>query len=387
VNGAVVVREMTTRREMRQFHCFPYRIYRDDSLWVPPLLPERMSVTNPKKGMFFQRGDAAFFAAYRDGEMVGTICAAEDRYEIKHIGRRECVFGFFEVINDLEVAHALFDRAERWGFDHRLDSLVGPFNLDYEDGYGILTDGRDRPPVILCGHTPEYYVDLVQQLGFQPARPGNIALAIDLVDPPSQLDRLTRAADIARKRGGFRIRPADIKNWRDEASRVHYLLNNSLEHSGEAPVPWPREAVDSLVKPFLRIADPELVLFADRTTGRDAGKTVGWFAGIPNMNEVLVHGKGLRYPWNYPPLLLSLRQTPKCLAVKSLLVLPEYHSSGVAPLLFDEMSRRAQEKGYSWIDLSLTSEANPETPILAERSGAVRYKRYQIYRRPVTRRA
>jgi GNAT superfamily N-acetyltransferase len=101
------------------------------------------------------------------------------------------------------------------------------------------------------------------------------------------------------------------------------------------------------------------------------------------MNEVLVHANGLRYPWNYVPLLLNLRKTPKCLAVKSLLVLPEYHSSGVAALLFDEMCRRAVDRGYSWIDLSLTSEGNPETPVLAERSGATRYKRYQIYRRPV----
>jgi GNAT superfamily N-acetyltransferase len=381
MSAAVEIRQMKTRRDMRRFHSLPYSIYESDELWIPPLFPERMSITNPRKGMFFSRGDAEFFAAYRNGEMVGTICAAEDRYEIEHIGRRECVFGFFETIDDLDVAQALFERVEEWARARDLDSIVGPFNLDYEDGYGILTDGRDRPPVILCGHTPEYYVSIMDRLGFEPARPGNIALALDLASPPDQLQKLERAGDLASRRGGFTIRTADIKNWKEEAERVHYLLNHSLTDSGDAPMPWPREAVYSLVKPFLKVADPELVLFADRVKGPDAGKTVGWFAGIPNMNEILVHAKGLRHVWNYVPLVLNLRKTPECLAVKSLLVLPEYHSSGVAAMLFDEMRKRATAKGYSWMDLSMTSEGNPQTPILAERSGAVRYKRYQIYRR------
>jgi len=92
---------------------------------------------------------------------------------------------------------------------------------------------------------------------------------------------------------------------------------------------------------------------------------------------------GLRYPWNYVSLLFTMNRQPRCLAAKSLLVLPEYHQSGAAALLFDELYRRARAKGYEWIDLSLTSEANPQTPILAERAGAERYKRYQVYRRDI----
>ncbi|TFH05106.1 MAG: GNAT family N-acetyltransferase [Spirochaetales bacterium] len=341
-----------------------------------------MKTTDRKRGLFFHRGEASFFAAYRNGTMAGTICAAHDR-EIDELGRKECIFGFFESVNDVWVATALFTRAEQWARERGLESLVGPFNLDYEDGYGLLTDGRDRPSVILCGHTPEYYLDLFDDLGFEPARPGNIALAVDLASPPPEFSRLTRAAEIARKRGGFAVRSARIKEWRQEAERVHYLLNHALAKSGDEPMPWPMESVEALVKPFLKIADPDLVLFADRVGGPDAGKCVGWFAGIPNMNEILCHANGLRYPWNYVGLLANLRRKPGCLAVKSLLVLPEYHSSGVAALLFDEMARRAQDKGYTWVDLSLTSEANPQTPIIADRLGAVRYKRYQVYRRPV----
>jgi GNAT superfamily N-acetyltransferase len=382
--GTIEIRRVSSRAGRRRFLTFPWKIYSGDPLWVPPLIPERMKVTNSKRGMFFQRGEAEFFAAYRDGKMVGTICAAEDPAAIEQFGRRECVFGFFESIEDRAVSDALFAAAESWARDRGLDSLLGPFNLDYEDGYGILTDGRDRRPVILCGHTPPYYQTFVEEAGFLPARAGNIALALDIDPSNTKVERLEKAAVLARNRARFVVRTANLKDWRGEARRVHHLLNNSLDPNEEGGTPWPEEAVEDLVKPFLKIADPDLVLFADVVSAPDAGKSVGWFAAVPNVNEILLHVNGLRYPWNYLVLLANLWRKPRCLAAKSLLVLPEYHQSGVAALLFDELYSRAKAKGYEWIDLSLTSEANPQTPIIAERVGAERYKRYQVYRRAIS---
>ena len=394
--GGIEIRQLRTRGEMRAFHLLPWQIYRDDPLWVPPLLPERMKITDPRRGLFFRRGEAVFFGAFRDGLLAGTICAARDDEQIATIGRRECVFGFFESVNDQATADALFDAAEAWGRRQGLDSLYGPFNLDYEDGYGLLTHGRDRKPVVFCGHSPEYYVGLIQAAGFTPARPGNIALAVglnaaDLNGSSVRLDRITRAADRVRTRNRFRIRGADVAHWRDEARRVHYLLNHSLDQTGEEPLPWPMEAVESLIRPVLRLADPDLVLFADRNDGppdapaAPGGVSIAWFAGIPNAHEITERLHGLRYPWHYPIIPFAMRRRPQCLAVKSLLVLPQYHASGVAALLFDEMARRARRKGYSWVDLSLTSEGNPQTPVIAERAGAVQYKRYQVYRRAIAR--
>jgi GNAT superfamily N-acetyltransferase len=94
-----------------------------------------------------------------------------------------------------------------------------------------------------------------------------------------------------------------------------------------------------------------------------------------------IQAGGLRYPWNYLPLLWWMRCRPACLAIKSVAVPPEYWDTGVALLLFDEMARRASAKGYRWADLSLTSADNPRTPQLAEHLGAVLYKRCRVYRK------
>jgi GNAT superfamily N-acetyltransferase len=97
------------------------------------------------------------------------------------------------------------------------------------------------------------------------------------------------------------------------------------------------------------------------------------------MNEVLIHLNGLRRPWDMLRALRWMRHKPRCLAVKSVLILPEYWGSGAALLLIDEMAKRARSKGYTWVDLSLTSDDNPYTPELAERMGGRVYKRYRVY--------
>jgi GNAT superfamily N-acetyltransferase len=133
-----------------------------------------------------------------------------------------------------------------------------------------------------------------------------------------------------------------------------------------------------MVEPFRAIADPDLVLFAEVD-----GQAVGWFPGVPNLNEVFIHTNGLRDPWNYLQLLLHMRKTPKSLTIKSVLVLPEYQKKGAAVLLFDEMVKRALAKGYTWADMSITSEDNPDTVQLSDRMGAVEYKRWQVFGLPI----
>lgn len=373
----IQVRPIDSRRQRRLFLQFPWRIYAGDPLWVPPLMPNRARTIDPQRGTFFQRGRAAFFMAWRDGRPVGTICAAEDPPANQRRGTKECMIGFFECIEDPEVAAALFDKTEGWARDHGLEALFGPFNLDYEDSYGVLIEGRDRPPALLCGHSPVYYQRLFEDYGFEPARGDNIAFEIRADDESAQRQRLRRLADGLRRRGKFNLRQPNFDNWQGEIDCVHRLLNEALEHLPDH-IGWERESVEATLGAFRQLADPELIIFAEAD-----GRTVGWFPGLPNLNEALIHANGLRRPWDYINLWWRMRQPFKSLTIKSVLVLPDYWDTGVALLMFDEMDRRAQAKGYQWADLSLTSVDNPRTPQLAQRMGARIYKRYRVYRKRI----
>jgi GNAT superfamily N-acetyltransferase len=289
-------------------------------------------------------------------------------------GVRECQFGFFECVDDYAVAKALLDHVRALAKARGLATLYGPFNLDREDSYGVLVEGRDRPPVILCGHTPPYYQHFLESYGFAPARGDNLAFAIDPNDDSPALRKLSRLADWLRDRREITVRAADFTRWRDESAHVHRLMNAALAHLPDH-IDWPLEAVQALLEPFLAIADPELILFAEV-----GGEVVGFFPGLPNLNEALIHANGLRYPWDYARLWWHMRRPSRCLAIKSVLVLPEHWAKGVAVLLFDEMLKRVRARDYQWADLSLTSDDNPYTPELAARMGAKVYKRYRVYR-------
>lgn len=372
--GIIKIQQAKSRRELTRFLTFPWKIYRNDPLWVPPILTDRFKTVDPERGVFFQRGTAEFYSAWKNGELVGTICTAIDYKANESVNKKECVFGFFECINDQQVANALFDHAVHWAKEHNLTSLYGPFNLDYEDGYGILIEGRDRPPVLLCGHTTDYYQGFIEDYGFKPGRGDNLAYARDLRNDMDVLEKIHAFADRVRKRKDFTVRHAEFNRWEEEIDHVYRLINPSLQHL-DGHVPWRREALYELMAPFVKIADPELILFAEMD-----GEPIGFFPAIPNFNEAIIYANGLRYPWDYLSAWWYSREKPKSAAIKSVLVLPKYWGSGVAILLFSEMAKALLAKGYDWVDISLTSEENPRTPMLADRIGAKIYKRYRVYR-------
>lgn len=369
----IKVLPVCTARQKRAFLTFPWKVYRRDPLWVPPLMPERRKTIDPARGLFFKNGYAELFVAWRRGQPVGTIACAEDKNKSEARGYGECMIGFFECVDDYAVAEALFDRAADWARAHNLVNIYGTYNLDREESRGILVEGRDRPPVSYCGHNPPYYQEFFERYGFHKDGDDGLAYAIDVDLDAPEIQHLMRLADRIRQRKNITVRGGNLEDIDGEIERILELQNRGLAHFPNF-TPYTRASIEAMILPVLDIIDPDLVLFAEVD-----GRTVGWFPGVPNMNEVLIHLNGLRRPWDYLRLLRYARLKPKSLTVKSVAVLPEYWDTGVGVLLFDKMARRAAAKGYTWVDLSLTGEDNPDTFPLAHRMGAKVYKRYRFY--------
>ncbi|MCE7858735.1 MAG: N-acetyltransferase [Chloroflexi bacterium CFX2] len=369
----IQVRRVKDKREKEIFIRFPWRIYSRDPLWVPPILPERRKEADSSTGMFFKSGYADFFIAWEDGNPVGTILCSHDNGGDPN----ECSIGFFECTRDYAVADALFREAESWAREHDLRMICGTYNLDRENGRGILIEGWDRPPVILCGHNPPYYAGFFEQYGFVKRHDDGLAYAYDLNPNDPKLQRVFRLAGGVQKRKGFTIRNVDMGDVEGEIGRILVLQNRAMEHL-PGFVPYSREAIEGMLLPLKELADPDLILFAE-----DQGEAVGWFPAIPNFNEAVIHLNGLRHPWDYLRALKYKNLKPKCLSVKSVAVLPEYWDTGAAIPLFAEMAKRAMAKGYKWADLSLTGEANPDTWDLAHHMGARIYKRYRFYQKEI----
>ncbi|MEI6291561.1 MAG: hypothetical protein WCP19_14115, partial [Chloroflexota bacterium] len=300
----IEIQKVSTSRQKQRFLTFPWQIYKNDPLWVPPILSERQKASDPGRGIFFQGSQlesgsrpkdkaagnyADYFMAYKDGQLSGTICCSHEEGG----DPAECSIGFFECIDDYSVAEALFQQAETWARGHGLTMICGTYNLDREDGRGILLEGYDRPPVLLCGHNPPYYGSFFERFGFGKRHDDGLAYAI-VIDPQDErIKRLFRLAERVKQRKHFTIRNASLDDLDNEIDRILILQNRALEHL-PGFVAYTREAIAGMLLPLKDLADPELVLFVE-----DEGKCAGWFPAIPNFNEILIHLNGLRYPWDY----------------------------------------------------------------------------------------
>jgi GNAT superfamily N-acetyltransferase len=375
----IEVRKVQTRREKNIFLTFPWRIYRGDPLWVPPLLPEKKKVIDPRKGKFFEDGYADLFIAWQGGRPVGTISCGEDQSATRSRDFGECSIGFFECVEDYAVAEALLERATAWAREHKLVRLLGTYNLDREESRGILIEGRDRPAAVYCGYNPAYYQNFLERYGFTKFDEDGLAYAVEFNLEKPAFKHLFRLADqVRRRKPNIRVRGANLKDMEAEIDRILDLQNRGLAHFPNF-TPYTRASIEAMVLPMLDVVDPELVLFAEVD-----GKPAGWFPAVPNLNEIFIHLNGLRYPWDYLRLMKYSHYQARGIAIKSVAVAPEYWDTGVGVLLFDEMVRRAVAKGYTWADLSLTGEYNTDTWPIAHRMGAKIYKRYRFYEKAVT---
>jgi GNAT superfamily N-acetyltransferase len=286
------------------------------------------------------------------------------------------MFNFVEMVEDYAVFEAMFDFAAKWACARDMKSLYGPYFLDREDCRGLLIEGRDRPAPILCGHQPAYYQGFYERYGFVKDGEDLLAYAYD-IDPASpKLQRLFRLAEHVRRRHPkFTVRTANLDDMDNEIDRIVYLQNRGLAHFPNF-VPYSRNDIESMIRPLLEVVDIDLVLFAEVK-----GQPAGFFPAVPNFNELLIKLNGLRYPWDTLRYLHYRNLKPKCLSVKSAVVLPEYWDTGVAVLLFAEMAERAVARGYTWADISMTGEDNPDTWPLAHHIGAQIYKRYRFYKK------
>jgi hypothetical protein len=109
MNNPIEIYHVKSWLDRRRFITFAWRVYKHDPLWVPPLVPERMKMLNPKTSQFLTHSRADFFIAYKNGQPAGTIMAANDVSSNRLRKIKECMIGFFECIDDQAVANALFN--------------------------------------------------------------------------------------------------------------------------------------------------------------------------------------------------------------------------------------------------------------------------------------
>jgi len=370
------IRQVTTPRERAAFVKFPWRVYRGDSNWVPPLISDQLAYLDPKKSVFFANADVALYTAHRNGEVVGTIAPFVDHRLADQTGQRIGGFGFFEVIEDYDVAERLLNSACEWSRSHGVALMRGPTSFTDNDNPGVLIEGADCPPAMLEAHTPLYYKDFLDRFGMEKDhdlyawRAFRFQIGEELKNIPKSL---LRVAEAARKTNNVEIRKLRLDKWDEEIDIALYLFNTTLTHIPDF-TPMSKSDFRRMVGRIRPFVDPELALFAEVE-----GKPIGFCVAIPDINRVLIHLNGRLFPFGWLRINRLIRQVD-VVTFKLMGLLEKYRHRGIDALLYLEAIRAIYERGYAWMDGSLTSEFNPAVNLLASHMGAEKYKHYRIYK-------
>lgn len=375
--SAIEISIVGSRRDRDDFIKFPWRIYRNDPAWVPPLIVERRTFLDRKRHPFYQHGDAELFLARRNHEIVGRIMASDDpRYNELHQSNVGC-FGLFECIDNREVASALFEAASNWLRARGRNEIMGP--IDYSTNYvcGLLIDGFEHPPTLLTAHNPSYYAALIEKWGF--------VKEIDFYgwwfsDATAAAVRLRKLAARLQPRARFTIRHGDMRNLPAESVRLRRIYNEAWRDNWGF-VPFTEAEFVHLtaeMKPLLR-GDFTAVAEID-------GDPIGFVIGLPDINIALQKINGrlttVGIPIGLAKLLYHKWRLKKARLI-AMGVRPQFRKLGVSEMLVLRVMEEGMVKCGFAAELSMTLENNIMVNRFIEAIGATRYKTYRIYRRPL----
>lgn len=369
----VVIEKVETKRDLKKFIRFPWKVYENDPNWVPPLFMEMREKLDKEKNPFFNHAEMDLYLAYKNNQIAGRIAAILDKDHNTYHNEKTGFFGLYESFNDLETAQKLVETAAQWNKKMGMNALRGPMNLSMNDECGFLLEGFDSLPVVMMPYNPPYYLDLMEKCGLSKIKD---LYAFYMTRDHKTEEKVKTIVEKIRKKSPVSLRTIDLKNIREEARKIQYVYNQAWKDNWGF-VPWRDEDMDHMAENLKKLADPDLVIFAEVK-----GKTVGFAFGLPNYNEVLQKLNGRLFPFGFLKFLWYRRKIKGMRAVV-FGVVDEYQNTGVSYLLYSELEKNGKANGYQWGETSWQLEDNEAINRFTESLGGRIYKKYRIYEKPI----
>lgn len=367
--GSVEVVPVSHPQETARFVRTWFSIYEDDPHWVPPLLFERKQFFDPARNPYFRTARVQCFVARRGGRDVGTIAATVDGvFQEEEPGTG--FFGFFEFVDDLEVAAALFAAAREWLADQGMQRMIGPFDFNTNHEFGLLVDGFDSDPLVANPHNAAYYPRIYEALGLRPVKDWYAYRAT--ADMPGIRKMMRVSERLLSRHPELRIRPLDLSRFDEEVTRVHEIYVDAWEQNW-AHVRVTEEEFRFIAGGLRQVIDPDICFVAEV-----GDQVAGISITLPDFNQVAKRMKGRLLPFGWIHLLRR-RSLIDQVRVFMLGVKQEFQSLPLGAALYARTFDVSLSKGYRWGEASLILEDNTRMRGALEKMGATIYKTYRNY--------
>ncbi|MFW5816708.1 MAG: N-acetyltransferase [Wenzhouxiangella sp.] len=350
------------------------QVHATDPAWIEPLRMERKALWSAKNP-WFEHASGELFLARRSGQAVGAISAQIDRLQAPEQGRRIGYFGQFECVNEPEVAAILLDRAAGWLRERGCTWMRGPYDLGINQSCGLLVSGHETPPMILMGHAPAYYRELLEGAGMS----GEMDLLAFLVAPdfeaPAAMNRL-----LERNRGRLSFRALDMQHYLHEVELLRDLFNDAWSDNWGF-VPLTRAEFAHTGREIRKILHPDHACVAEVD-----GEAAGFLIALPNLNELIRDLEGRLLPTGWARLLWRLKRRQATTARVPLMGVRKKHQRGslsaaISFGMIDKVRHALHRDGIRQVEMSWILETNQGMNSLIKAMGGDLYKRYRMYGR------
>jgi hypothetical protein len=375
----IAILRVETRRELRRFIDLPYRMYdavRDPN-WVPPLRVAVSDALDQKKNPFYRDAARELFLALRDGVVVGRIAAIENRAHNRFHDDRVGFWGFFECIDDHEVAEALFNAADAWLAARGLDTMRGPMNPSTNYECGLLVEGFGHRPTFMTAWNPPYYDALCTGAGLVKAK-DLLGFWFDGDTTGYALPEfVARQAERALSGGRLTFRDMDPSRFDAEVAGLWSIYNDAWERNWGF-VPMSEAEFLHMAKDMKSLLDPRFAFVAEV-----AGEPVGFMLALPDYNAVLVRNRSGRLLPLGVPLLLWGKRRIRDMRVMALGVKASSRSRSILALFTHEIMRRGKLHGKNGAEASWLLEDNQLIVKPMRAMGARERMRWRVYDRAI----
>ena len=370
----LLMKPVESRREQKQYVQLAWDLYRGDENWTPPLRQNLKELVGFRPHPFHDVADVRTWIALRDGQVCGRIAGIINHVHNEKYHEKRGFFGFFESVDDPQVAHGLFDAVRQWFAEQGIHQIRGPVNpsLNYE--VGLLIAGFDSPPTFMMTYNPPYYARLIESYGFGKAQ--DLAAFWGHVKMLSTLDqKLEFVVREATRRFDIRLRTLNRKRFKEDIETFLHIYNASLEGTWGF-TPLSDREMQHMSGALRHLIVPELT-----TAAEVDGRVVAAVFGLLDYNPRIKLIDGRLFPFGFIRLLTRRKQI-KRIRLISTNVLPEYQRWGLGVVILSRLVPIALEWGIQEAEFSWVLETNHLSYKSLQRGGAKLTKTYRIYDYP-----
>lgn len=374
--GEVKIVEVKKRSHENQFIKLPWKIYRDDPCWVPPLISEFRKTIRGENNMLSKSGPYSLVLAYKDNIPSGRICVGINNHLNHEKNYKEGYISLFECIQDDKVAKELFKYAESWLRKRGMEKIIGPLSLPGGDDYrGLLIDNFTDPTLVMNTYNKKYYERFFIDYGFKKY--------LDCYGYRSYIsngmdERYEKYIPYAMNKYGFKVDKLNLKNVDKEMMDVKKIIEEAMPKEWYDFIPPNDEEIQMIAKQLVPVADPDLIYIARTNEGRP----IGFNIALPDYNQVLKKMNGRLFPLGFLKYLFNKGKINR-MRFFVLFVIPKYRKKGVPAAIYSNVFKAAVKKGYEYGEGSTIWEYNNEMIRDIERFGGKKYKTYRIYKKEI----